>query len=162
MALRELVAAASDVVAIPTTNVGNPAVRAALTAFWAPTSSVMLSVLVPPAQLGSPSVARSKYLGLGSASPVRYFTALFITGPVGVPSAPLKVSPLSAAWIAEKFEGPTSTTGAVAAPHWVGSAPRNMRPQLTLVSVCCTTWLSAAMTSDHFEVAPQWPLPLPA
>src|SRR5580692_4898739 len=88
---------ASVDVAIPTTKVGNPAVLAADTAFSAPVASFALTF--PPAQLGSPSVARRRYFGLGSVSPCRYWTALFITAVVGVPVDPVNCTPLNAAWI---------------------------------------------------------------
>src|SRR5450755_2398998 len=156
--LSALVAAASVAVAIPTTKVGNPAVLAAATAFSAPTASVMLTF--PPAQLGSPSVARRRYFGLGSVSPCRYWTALFITAVVGVPIIPVNCTPLNAAWISCALApGVMSTAGAVAAPQTVASSPRKMSPQFTVFCVCPTTRLSAAVTCVHFEVAPQLPSP---
>ena len=84
--LSALVAAGSEVVAIPTTKVGNPAVLAAATAFSAPTASLAPTLCrCSAAQLGSPSVASRRYFGFASVSPCMYWTALFITAVVGVP-----------------------------------------------------------------------------
>src|SRR6476661_7459672 len=48
----------------------------------------------------------------------------------------------------------TATAGAPLAPQWPLSE-KNLRPQLTVVSVMPTTWFSAAVTWLHFELAPQ-------
>src|SRR5580693_889760 len=52
----------------------------------------------------------------------------------------------------------TSTATPGLTPHWAFASAKNLRPQFTVVSVPETTWLMAAVTSAHFDLAPQPPL----
>src|SRR5262245_51962364 len=78
---------------MPTTNVGKPAVRAAVTAAMAAGVS---SVVVAPVkgQLGRPSVASTMNFGFGSVSELMYVTAAFSAARVGV-ELPLVTLPLA-------------------------------------------------------------------
>ena len=52
---------------------------------------------------------------------------------------------------------PTGTV--LPTPHVSSVSAKNLRPQLTVVSVCDTTMLIAGIICAHFEVAPQPLLP---
>jgi hypothetical protein len=68
IALSVAVAIASEVVAIPTTNVGYPAVRAV--AIACSVAGELSAVWLPVAQFGSPSVATKRYFGFGSVTAI--------------------------------------------------------------------------------------------
>src|SRR5215218_2680294 len=74
---------AAVLAAMPTTKVGKPAAAASRTACMAFMLSATPAVK-PLAQLGSPSVARTRYFGLGVITVCRYAVAFFTATAVGV------------------------------------------------------------------------------
>src|SRR6476660_698341 len=95
---------------MPTTNVLKPMLNASVTACGAPVSVLFIMLAGRSGlQVGSPSVASSRYLGVWSVSVAMYAAAAFIPSRGGV-ALPVVVRPI-AVMIAVPFIGPIGTSG---------------------------------------------------
>src|SRR5260221_14712558 len=65
------------------------------------------------------------------------------------------VRPASAVWMAIALLAAIGTATPAPTPQVASVSAKNLRPQLTVVSVCATTILIAGIICAHLEVAPQ-------
>src|SRR5450432_423790 len=93
-------------------------------------------------------------LGLGSVSVAKYVPADNSPAAVGVLLPGLFTGSAMAVAMAMALLGAGGTVAPSTTPHEL-SFPKNLMPQLTVVSVMATTWLMAAVIWSHLEVPAQ-------